>query len=308
MLDDFPPPPEGLTGWPWNFTPQLYPPCRINGSSWPRITVVTPSYNQGEFIEETIRAVLLQGYPNLEYIVIDGGSTDHTVEIIKKYEKWLAYWVSEPDRGQSHALNKGFAIASGDILAWLNSDDRYLPGALKIVAESGYMENSGTIVYGNTVFDGYLGKSTYSYRSRQPALFPLLFHWLVYNRGVNVMPSQPSVFFPGKLFRNIGELSEDLHLAMDHDLWLRAMISGYTFRRLDRDLSIYRFHDTSKSWQGWHAFVPDWRLAGIRNFRALGWCRQVSALSWLSAEQTRYYSKLMYQRLSGLRRFFQQVR
>src|SRR5579862_8824120 len=97
---------------------------------WPRITVVTPSFQQGRFLEETIRSVLGQGYPNLDYIVIDGGSTDQSVEIIQKYAAQLSYWVSEPDHGQANAVNKGFQRSTGEILGWLNSDDLLLPGAL----------------------------------------------------------------------------------------------------------------------------------------------------------------------------------
>src|SRR4051812_48252088 len=94
----------------------------------PKISIVTPTLNQGNFIEETILSVIGQNYPNLEYIILDGGSTDNTIEIIKKYEKHLAYWSSEPDKGQSDAINKGFKIATGDILGWINSDDYYMPG------------------------------------------------------------------------------------------------------------------------------------------------------------------------------------
>src|SRR5512134_129792 len=107
----------------------------MNGTS-PKISIVTPSFNQGKYLERTIRSVIEQDYPNLEYIIIDGGSTDESVEIIRKYEKHLAYWVSEPDRGQSHAINKGFDRATGEIFGWLNSDDWYVPGALKAVAEA----------------------------------------------------------------------------------------------------------------------------------------------------------------------------
>ncbi len=124
-----PQPPTDKTGWPWTEeTPQLSD-TMPDGLPWPKISIVTPSFNQGQFIEETIRSVLLQGYPNLEYIIIDGGSTDEAVDIIKKYERWLTYWVSETDRGQSHAINKGFNISKGEITAWINSDDFYLHGA-----------------------------------------------------------------------------------------------------------------------------------------------------------------------------------
>ena len=102
----------------------------VSQSSLPKISIITPTYNQGEFIEETIQSVIQQGYPNLEYIIIDGGSTDQTVNIIKQYESYITYWISEPDRGQAHAINKGLMVATGDVLDYINSDDYYLPHTL----------------------------------------------------------------------------------------------------------------------------------------------------------------------------------
>ena len=119
------------------------------GEPWPRITIVTPSYNQAEFLGETIRSVLLQGYPELEYIIVDGGSVDASVPIIQKYERWLSHWSSESDRGQADAIRKGFARATGAVSGWLNSDDLYLPGTLAHVAGRFSRQPSPAVVYGN---------------------------------------------------------------------------------------------------------------------------------------------------------------
>src|SRR5947209_309002 len=115
-LHDFPAPPQGKSGWPWDQETVSLPESLPNGEPWPRISVVTPSYNQADFLEKTIRSVLLQRYPNLEYIIIDGGSSDGSADIIKKYEGHLALWISERDRGQGHAINKGFLRSTGQIM------------------------------------------------------------------------------------------------------------------------------------------------------------------------------------------------
>src|SRR5262245_40106852 len=117
-LHDLPAPPPGRDGWPWTDRYPPLPESQLDGRPWPRVTIVTPSYNQGAFLEETIRSVLLQGYPNLEYAIVDGGSNDGSVEIIRKYADWLTFWVSEPDSGQSSAIERGFSQTTGEILGW----------------------------------------------------------------------------------------------------------------------------------------------------------------------------------------------
>jgi glycosyltransferase involved in cell wall biosynthesis len=146
-LEQLPSPPHGKLGWPWNEeTPPL--PQSINGQPWPRISIVTPSFNQGQFLEETIRSILLQGYPNLEYVIMDGGSTDDSVEIIRKYQEHLSFWVSEKDAGQSDAINKGFARCSGELLNWINSDDVLMLGALRAVAEAALGDEQAGVFVG----------------------------------------------------------------------------------------------------------------------------------------------------------------
>src|SRR5579862_8034570 len=132
LLASLPPPPPGRTGWPW--TVETSPPVAAN--AWPRITIVTPSYQQAAYVEETLRSVLLQNYPALEYIVIDGGSSDGSANLIERYASRLAYWHSQRDHGQADAINQGFDRATGEIVGWLNSDDFLLPGALFAVAQA----------------------------------------------------------------------------------------------------------------------------------------------------------------------------
>lgn len=150
-IQDLPPPPSGRSGWPWtDASPQL-PQKRPDGSEWPRITIVTPSYNQGEYIEETIRSILLQGYPNLEYFVMDGGSTDGAVDVIRKYARWIDYWESVPDQGQAHAINKGLKRATGDWFHNVNSDDFLSYAALGSIFQT--LKEGDVIAFPVRVFD-----------------------------------------------------------------------------------------------------------------------------------------------------------
>ena len=212
-------------------------------SKLPKISIVTPSFNQAEFIEETIQSVLSQGYPNLEYIVIDGGSTDGSVDIIKKYEKYLTYWESEQDRGHAHALNKGFARTTGDIMAWINSDDKYLPKAFKIIGEiyTEFPEVEWTMgLYSNFDRDGALMGGDNITRAVYKNVYSYIFN--------NLHIQQESVFWRRSLWERAGDhISEDVHFMIDTELWCRffllaelwhidQVVGGY------RTYGINRFH------------------------------------------------------------------
>jgi glycosyltransferase involved in cell wall biosynthesis len=191
-------------------------PVTAHDTDWPRISVVTPSYNQGCFLEQCIRSVLDQGYPNLEYIILDGGSTDDSLSIISKHAPQLTWWVSEPDGGQSAAINRGFRRASGVLVAWLNSDDFYLPGALKAVAAA-YRQNPRASFY--------LGNGQRVDKAGNPlsSFFPndiVRFHRPALVHGLNYI-LQPATFISRKHLTKAGYLDEQLKFGMDSDLWLR---------------------------------------------------------------------------------------
>lgn len=206
----------------------------------PKFTIVTPSFNQGPFLEKTILSVLNQGYPNLEYFVIDGGSSDESRAIIERYAKHIDYWVSESDRGQSHAINKGFARASGEMLGWLNSDDQLEPGALHTVAEyAARFPDSGAFVgYGRKV--DRAGKVVY-YKEPAELSFAGFCRWCA---GGNFM--QPSCFFRRSAWEAAGPLDENVHIALDVDLWLR-MVGKVRFQRIEALLSTALAHDQAKT-------------------------------------------------------------
>lgn len=231
-----PPPPAGRQGWPWI---EAAPPAvTATSRHWPRITLITPSFNQAAYLEATIRSVLLQGYPNLQYIVIDGGSTDGSVDIIRRYAPWLDHWVSEPDRGQSHAINKGLARANGLWCNWLNSDDYLLPGALERIAAVAaeapaarliagrlrQLHNSGNLLPAPSVkLTGDAADDLVNHRMAQPAMF--------YHRDC------------------LPQVDETLHLAMDFDLWMRFMAAygAPAARLIDDPVAVFRLHPAAKT-------------------------------------------------------------
>lgn len=241
-----------------------------NGSidkRYPLISVITPSYNQGKYIEKTILSIIEQDYPNIEYIIMDGGSTDETIELIKKYENKISYWESKKDRGQGHAINKGFSIASGDIYCWINSDDYFLEGVFKKVAQS-FINTKADAVYGNCY--NLKNEVLEKYYSR------IIFDRYLCIPGI----AQPSVFWKSSIHQPIWE---DLHCTLDFELWMR-MLKGTKKKFLDEFLSVALVHGESKThsedlkmkakWQADHEL--QWRVHGPIN-------------NWNSRQKENYY-------------------
>lgn len=244
-LAQLPPPPAGRSGWPWTEQPSIPLASLPGGRNWPKISVVTPSYNQAVFLEETLRSVLLQGYPNLEYIVMDGGSTDESVALIRRYEPWLAHWESRKDHGQSHAVNKGWARASGNLLAYLNSDDIYLPGALAKAARAWVEHHHPSAVIGAVQYtDNQSRPSGPPTRPHLPARAPLDLSLVDHEKWF--LPQQ-SGFWSAQRLDSVGRwLREDLHYTLDRELYYRLCRTGSVVL-LEEALATYRFHPDSKS-------------------------------------------------------------
>lgn len=247
-LEELPPPPPGRTGWPWTVATPGLAPSRRDGSAWPRVSVVTPSLNQAQFLEETIRSVLLQGYPDLEYVIADGGSHDGSVAIIDKYASHLTGWWSRPDRGQSHAINAAFSRCTGSIWGWLNSDDVYLAGTLGRIAEA--LVGLRRLVYGSSLFVDAEGHPLGPYRGE-----PLAPGWrrMRYWKGWPV--PQPTLFFDARLFADKGALDESLRYALDYE-WVVRASRGVEAMCLPDTLALYRMHPASKTGD-WESRKPD---------------------------------------------------
>ena len=212
--------------------------------NYPKISIVTPSYNQGQYLEDTILSVLGQFYPNLEYLIYDAASSDNSVEIIKKYEDQLSFWVSQKDNGQADAINRGFLKATGEILMWLNSDDVLMPNVLHFIAEQ-YVKNGEGIYCGNCIH----------FREVNPNG--------LYASGSNVASGynstsleladtiiQPSSFWTKKVWLENGLLDDNLHYGFDWEWFLRAKHKNISFYFINKPISLYRFHDAHKSGVG----------------------------------------------------------
>jgi glycosyltransferase involved in cell wall biosynthesis len=207
----------------------------------PRLTIVTPSFNQATFIERTLQSVLDQGYPNLEYLVVDGASTDGSVDIIERYADRLAWWVSEPDDGQTDALNKGLRRATGDIVAYINSDDYYLPGAFEAAVAA--LEASDALwVVGSARFVDTRDRPTALWRPELPRRGR--HWWLIDPWGV----PQAATFWRREAFTRFGLFREDMHYVFDTEFGLRLALAGELPELIHRDLAVRVEHDAAKSW------------------------------------------------------------
>ena len=207
-------------------------------SNLPKVSIITPSYNQGQFLEASIRSVLEQDYPNLEYIVVDGGSKDNSVDIIRKYENHFAWWVSEKDRGHADALNKGFARATGEILAWLNSDDIYFPGAVTDAVSVLVSRPEVGMVYGDADLIDDSGLTVGKFASKQTSYRQML-------RGSVHIP-QATTFFRADTWRTVGPLDLTLFFSFDYDLWVRiSKVSRLMY--VPRRWAKFRIHGAGKT-------------------------------------------------------------
>lgn len=210
---------------------------------FPKISIITPSFNQGYFLEETIQSVIGQQYPNLEYIIIDGGSTDNSIDILKKYDNKLSYWISEPDKGQAHAINKGIEKSTGDILAWLNSDDLYMPGTLHKISKKLNINNN-EIICGNCIHFENSKKGLISQGSDIMALKNR------YDLTDIDYINQPSTFWSRKTWETTGVLNEQFHYTFDWEWYIKANELKANFLFCEEAFALYRKHDNHKTGTG----------------------------------------------------------
>ncbi len=234
-----PPPPTEKTGWPWRAVDHAATDAPEQ-TDWPRISIVTPSYNQGRFIEQTIRSVLMQEYANLEYIVMDGGSSDETGSILGKYDGLLSYWQSRADDGQADALRQGFQLSRGDILAWINADDYYEPHALQQIA--GYFRAHPDVAFvsGDVNLVDEQGRFMRKIYALRPS------HFFAANMGAHGWPQQ-GCFWRRSAYEAAGGINPAYHFCMDLDLFTRLVKSGHGRRLPGPAIANFRQHPASKT-------------------------------------------------------------
>jgi hypothetical protein len=233
--------PEDRTGWTW---PECSVPMpesqeKSESISWPRVTIVTPSFNQGQYLEETIRSVLSQGYQNLEYIIIDGGSADNSIDIIRKYEPWLAFWVSEPDDGQADAINKGFRRSTGEYLGWINSDDILYPNAINRVMNAFGANPNVDLVYGDIAQGKFLDRDARPLLGQQLKFSEML-------RTLQVPIPQQGSLWKRTVIDRFGSLNARWHVVLDREFFTRVALKCQILY-LPVTLGFFRNHEHSKS-------------------------------------------------------------
>lgn len=221
------------------------------------VSIVTPSFNQASYLELTLLSVLGQDYPHIEYLVIDGGSTDNSVDIIQEYAPRLAYWISEKDSGQAEAINKGMARAKGDIVAWINSDDYYLPGAVRAALRAFERHPDAALVYGDMLAVNERGQTTNTFRFQQLNLEDLLSFQII---------GQPAVFMRRSAFEKAGGLDLSYHFLLDHHLWIRIAAQGRAIVHVPQVWAAARYHAEAKN----RAQAAEF---GQEAFRILDWAR-----------------------------------
>ena len=259
-------------------------------------SIVTPSFNQGRYIGEALESVRRQNWPNVEHLVMDGGSKDNTVETLRQCSRQNGWshlrWSSKPDRGQAHALNKGFAAATGDIVGWLNSDDRYLAGCFERVASAFEQHPQTDVLYGDYRFIDQDGSARRTRREIEFSRFILLYHRVLY------IPTT-STFFRRRIFEQGHFLDDRLHYAMDAEYFLRLARSGFQFRHLRAVLADFRFQPQSKTCTSAHKQLEEKRRLMEEYspvLQALPWAalrRSVGGLLSSSAAGLRYSEKLL---------------
>jgi glycosyltransferase involved in cell wall biosynthesis len=246
-LEDLPPSPPDRTGWPWTVESSRFPECMPDGSPWPKISVVTPSLNQGLFIEETIRSILLQRYPNLEYIVIDGGSRDQTIDIIHKYAPWLTYWVSEPDGGQPQAIMKGLGRATGEYFNFINSDDVLTPNALRVVA----IAFPGVDVVAGGVRTSGDGRMSFDVRHHDLSARNMI------NGVLGLSVAQQAVWLRRAGVLQCGGIRPRFQYVFDCDLLIRYLMAFPRVAYVPDILAGFRLHPESKTCVSGARFNPE---------------------------------------------------